>query len=115
MKNDSEKSIIQQIIDFNEDLNNKTLTIIDVNRLKSIVSSYYYYESIEHQLLSIVKSIIKNHAFIDANKRTGLMTLVFYSNKYNLTIKLNDTEMFDFIQKIAASDIDIEQLSNEVF
>ena len=48
MKNDSEKSIIQQIIDFNEDLNNKTLTIIDVNRLKSIVSSYYYYESIEH-------------------------------------------------------------------
>ncbi len=115
MKNDSEKSIIQQIIDFNEDLNNKTLTIIDVNRLKSIVSSYYYYESIEHQLLSIVKSIIKNHAFIDANKRTGLMTLVFYSNKYNLTIKLNDTEMFDFIQKIAASDTSIEDLSSEVF
>jgi hypothetical protein len=42
MKNDSEKSIIQQIIDFNEDLNNKTLTIIDVNRLKSIVSSCLY-------------------------------------------------------------------------
>ena len=106
---------IQDIVSINELLNDKQHTVIDANRQHDILSSYMYYSTIKQQICSVFKQTIKNHAFIDANKRTALLTLIMLANQYNLHIVISDDEMFILIQQIAITDYAIDDIVSKIF
>lgn len=89
--------------------------VLNQSLLKSITSSYEYYNTLEEQGTSVFRSIIKNHAFVDGNKRTAVAFLYGFADVHKLRIRLNETEMFNLILKVATSSIEVEQLSKKIF
>lgn len=59
-------------------------SVLNRNSLHSALSSWQYYENIEEQISSIVRGLIKNHAFTDGNKRTAFLVFVELCNIYNI-------------------------------
>ncbi len=72
-----------------------------------------YYTDIKYQIVSIVMGIIKNHYFIDANKRTGLA--VFYKLCKNNRIVLEEKDRAKAINTIASSKLSVEEAVKLLF
>lgn len=102
----------EDIIEFNRTILGNSYPKKDL--LNSALSSYYYYDSIEYQIASIVRGIIKNHPFLDANKRTAVLTLFYLSEMYNLKIP-SDDKLFDIITHMASSNESVETISSMLF
>lgn len=79
----------------------------------SCLSSYFYYETIEEQIASIVNSIIKNHCFVDGNKRTALAVLYKLCKDNN--VKLNNKDKANIINEMASKKMDISQVVELLF
>lgn len=88
--------------------------LLNPSLLDSALSSWHYYESIEDQISSIVRGIIKNHAFQDGNKRTATLVLTTLASLNNLKI-IPDNELFHAILAIANSNMDVEQITHILF
>jgi len=95
-----------------------TSGIRDINLLKSAIERPYsgfgnieLYPSIFEKAGAIIESIIKNHPFIDGNKRVGyvLMRLILIQNKYD--IKASQDEKYIFVINIANGKMDIESIT----
>lgn len=89
----------------------------DKNLAESAISGCYQevfgkilYPQIEDKIAHLVFSIIKNHIFIDGNKRTGAFILNYLIYKYNL--KLESLDIKDIVLKVAKSEIGEKELSN---
>lgn len=76
----------------------------------SFVDSIYYnllfekvlYPTIFHQAAAYMFFIIKNHVFIDGNKRTGLATAITFLQWNKISLKPFDENLvFDFVIDIA--------------
>lgn len=82
---------------------------------KSCLSPYYYYETDEEQIASIVLSLIKGHYFMDGNKRTAFMVFTILC-KFN-EIELNNSD--DYYSKvfieIAENDYSVEKVAKLLF
>ena len=50
--------------------------------------------------------IIRNHPFVDGNKRTGFMTAYTFLRRNGYRIVAREVEVVQFVSKLAASDID---------
>lgn len=59
---------------------------------------------------AIAESIVKNHPFVDGNKRTGyaLMEFILRENDFFLTADSN--ERYDFVIQIATGEIEFEAI-----
>jgi len=70
-----------------------------------------YSDSIQ-KAAALIESIVKNHPFIDGNKRIGyvLMRLLLLDN--GLDIIANQDEKFDFVIGIASGRLDFGQICN---
>lgn len=55
--------------------------------------------------------IIKNHAFVDGNKRTGITSAVSFLMFNGIDLKLTQEEFFDIAIAIATSKLSTEQLA----
>ncbi|CAI8939081.1 type II toxin-antitoxin system death-on-curing family toxin [Pseudomonas sp. IT-P294] len=54
----------------------------------------------------IFHGIISNHCFYNGNKRTGLLSALYYLGENNIWVdKCNDDDMFEFTRQIAAHEI----------
>jgi death-on-curing protein len=89
-----------------------TLTRKDL--LYSAFSAIDYYETPELQICSIVRGIIKNHPFVDGNKRTALMVLYTLSETKQLHL-ISDEKLFDAIVDIAKNNYSVESIAKKVF
>lgn len=67
--------------------------------------------TIESQATAYLYHLIKNHAFLDGNKRTALgVTEAFLrSNNYNLDLSTDD--LFELIQQIANNHLSKEEIT----
>jgi prophage maintenance system killer protein len=68
----------------------ETGTVISRQNLESVFSAYEYYDSNIDKVSSILRGIVKNHAFVDGNKRVGALFLYDYCFNYE---KLDSTEV----------------------
>jgi death on curing protein len=68
------------------------------------------YDSPSAKAAAIVESIVKNHPFVDGNKRSGytLMRLILLDNGFD--ILRTEDEKYDFIISIAEGKIDFDQI-----
>jgi len=82
--------------------------------LGSVLSAVDYYETNEEKIASIILGIIKNHPFLDGNKRTATITLFHLSEENNIKL-VNDTKLFSAIVRIAANKLSVEEIVKLVF
>lgn len=86
---------------------------IDNGDCSSCLSSYSYYDTIEEQIASIVYNIVKNHYFVDGNKRTAYVVLIKLCEDNN--VRLNNKDKADIINEIASKKMDISQVVELLF
>lgn len=84
--------------------------VIDSNRLLSVAASYQYYADTREKIVSIVRSIVKNHAFVDGNKRTALVFFLFMSKLGKFQVSLNYDQLEKAFVNIASNNYSVEQI-----
>ena len=102
---------LQSIKEINYDLTDLKQSNLDIG---SVYSSIDYYSSIFHKISSIVRSIIKNHYFVDGNKRTATIVLLYLIELNNIEVKISQ-EIDEIIVDIAINNYSVEEISKKIF
>lgn len=103
-------------IRINEEILGVRDTVREISTLYSTFSSCIYYDSIELQISSIVSKLAQNQSFLDGNKRTSFIMLIYYSNKYNLKINVRtQKEYADMIIRIGTKHLEVEEVKDLLF
>lgn len=78
-----------------------------VYRQQTGIDKYYKYDTIFKNCASLAFGIIKNHAFHNGNKRTGLLSIIkhLHANGYVLNPNLKNGELYELIVSIARDDL----------
>ncbi len=73
----------------------------------------YHYQDADIYILasSYAISIIKNHPFLDGNKRSGFLAMDLFLRMNSIKLKFPEEEAVETMVNIATSSINIEQLS----
>ena len=82
-----------------------------VNRPKATFDGEELYPDIFTKAASIMHSLIKNHPFIDGNKRTAIATASIFLSFNNFKLKTSNNELEQFTIKIAENDITLLKIS----
>ncbi len=92
------------------------LGIRDMDLLKSAVSRPFQtfdnkdvYFSVFEKANALLESIVKNHPFVDGNKRTGFLSLVIYLKRNNIKLIASELEAYEFVIRVASSEIQFEE------
>jgi death-on-curing protein len=89
--------------------------VIDQNKLLSAISSISYYSTPKDKIASVVRSLIKNHAFLDGNKRTAALFFVSMANIMGENINLTIDQLDQMFVKIAKNNYSVEEISKLIF
>ena len=83
--------------------------IRDTNALQSAINRPFQtfdnkelYNTVFEKAAALLESILKNHPFIDGNKRTGYVLLRLFLMQHNFDIHATEDEKFNFIINIAS-------------
>lgn len=106
---------LSALITINENFTGLKVSNDRLERFNSCFSSYFYYDSEFDQISSIVLAIIKNHYFIDANKRTALIAFLSLAYFNDVKISLSLKELESVFIKIAANHYTVQQVSKLLF
>lgn len=82
-----------------------------VARPQATFAGKYLYKTIFDKAAALLQSLLKNHAFVDGNKRTALTSagLFLWKNGYRLIN--NHTKEVEFAIKVDNGNLTIEQIS----
>jgi death on curing protein len=91
--------------------------IRDIGLLESAIArpyqtyegKYLYVTAIE-KAAALGESIIKNHPFIDGNKRTGILALLSLLLECNIKSIAGEDELYNFTISISTGEINFEQI-----
>ena len=91
--------------------------IRDLDLLESAVArpfqtfeSEELYTSVYEKSAALLESIIKNHPFVDGNKRTGFLAAFVFLRKNNISITAPEDEAYEFVVDLASSKISFEEI-----
>lgn len=68
------------------------------------------YPSIAHKAARLCFALVKNHPFIDGNKRIGTHAMLVFLALNNIFLNYEQEELSDIVLQLAASEIDCDQL-----
>lgn len=71
----------------------------------------YLHKNLYEMAAAYCFHIIKNHPFVDGNKRTGLLIALTFLESNGLTMKASSKKLYDFTLAIASSKISKNQAS----
>ncbi|MBK8550175.1 MAG: type II toxin-antitoxin system death-on-curing family toxin [Ignavibacteria bacterium] len=93
-------------------LRDKGLLASSLNRMYQTFDNAELYPTIIDKATALIESIIKNHPFVDGNKRVGytLMRLLLLEN--GLDIVASQDEKYDFVISIASGKFSFEEIKN---
>lgn len=91
----------------------------DLNLLESAVhrsqSSFMgedLYITIFDKAAALMHSLLMNHAFIDANKRTSITSTAYFLHLNGYELKMEQAEVVEFALKVESKKMNLEQISN---
>lgn len=64
------------------------------------------YPTLEEKAGALAFSLIKNHAFVDGNKRVGAAALLTFLGRNGYTLRASVDEMESIIMRVAAGELD---------
>lgn len=86
----------------------------DHERLKSAVAAQTQeifgkklYATVFDVAAVITRNIIADHAFVDGNKRTGIMAAVIFLERNGIRTEITDQELEDFAVQVAVGKLDV--------
>jgi death-on-curing protein len=90
----------------------------DMNLLESAIARPFQtfegtelYPTVYEKVAALIESIVKNHPFIDGNKRTGFLVAFAFLQRNNLELIADNFETYDFVISIANGDLTFEQIT----
>ena len=91
--------------------------IRDLNEIESIINNIYLtfggqelYPELTDKASFLAFGLIKNHAFIDGNKRVGVATMITFLEMNGYQIQATNEEMIDFGLSVATSEMEQEEI-----
>ncbi len=91
--------------------------IRDLNALKAAIQRPYstfdgkdLYPTIYDKAAALVESLVKNHAFIDGNKRIGYVMLRFFLMESGYDLSASQTDKYIFIREISKGNLDFDSI-----
>ena len=91
-------------------LRDKALLESALNRPLQTFDGQQLYPTTIEKAAAILESIVKNHPFIDGNKRTAYVLTRLILMNGNLDIKANKEEKYKFVIDISTSSLDFDQI-----
>ena len=92
--------------------------IRDIGRLESAVASQTQevfgkelYPTTFQKAAALMKGIIADHAFVDGNKRTGVMLAIIFLERNGITTTIDDTSLEDFAVQVAVEHPSVEEIA----
>jgi len=82
-----------------------------INMPKATFSDVYLHEDIYLMAAAYVYHIVKNHPFIDGNKRTGITTAITFLFMNDMGLNISNTELYELTIKIATSKTTKEEVA----
>lgn len=73
---------------------------------------FEFYSMPEQKAAALIESIVKNHPFVDGNKRTGYVLMRLLLSVYKKDIAATEAEKYDFVIHVAAGRWDYDQILN---
>jgi len=77
-----------------------------VARPKAGYNEYEAYPTVYEKAAVLLHSLIKNHAFLDGNKRTALMSCLTFLKRNRIVLKADHQELICFVIDIAKDTVD---------
>lgn len=69
-----------------------------------------FYQTPEAKASSLLESIIKNHPFIDGNKRTGYVLMRLLLRQFRKDISATQDEKYEFVMSVAAGQLEFTKI-----
>ncbi len=92
--------------------------IRDIGRLESAVATQTQhvfgkelYSSVFEKAAALTKGIIADHAFVDGNKRTGVMLAIIFLERNGIKTEIDDTSLEDFAVRVAVEHLSVEDIA----
>lgn len=74
-----------------------------INYPQAMFAQEYLHKNIYHMSAAYMYAIIKNHAFLDGNKRTGIAAAILFLERNDIVIDATIDELFDLAIATATS------------
>ncbi len=93
--------------------------VLDAERLKSCLESprqtmfgEALYPDLASKTAILFFMLIKNHPFLDGNKRTAVLALMEFLNRNDHCLQASNDELYDFTIAVATSRLDKNQITD---
>ena len=107
--------LLNDILSFHEQLE-KATGIRDLGLIESAVNApfqtfggEFLYPKVEERAARLFYGLVKNHGFIDGNKRVALHTLTVYLKIYGFKLNCSQAERVSVTMKVAAGKTSAEE------
>jgi death-on-curing protein len=81
-----------------------------VERPSATFGGEEFYPTAFTKAAAILESIVKNHPFVDGNKRTGWLACVVMMRLYDYKFTLSQDDAYDFVIRVASSHLEFENI-----
>lgn len=81
-----------------------------LGRPKASFSGDYLYPDILHMGGAILQSLVKNHPFVDGNKRTAFFAALRFFDKNEIEFAFKDVEIVAFMVRVDIDNLSVEEI-----
>ena len=81
-----------------------------INRPFTGTGDTEFYPTIHEKAAALIESIVKNHPFVDGNKRTGYVMMRLFLLNNGFDIQASQDEKYTFVISIANGEFDYEKI-----
>jgi death-on-curing protein len=101
----------EQIIDLHEEECGDRI-VSSRHLLESAVAAPLWQQRLHYQAAALFRSLVKNHAFVDGNKRTAVVAVMTFLRINGYTIRAREDTIFRFVLRVAeASNPDVSWIA----
>ncbi len=103
----------QEVEEFGGSHRVRSLDLLDsaLHRPQASFMGEDLYPSLFIKAAALMHSILLNHPFIDANKRTATVSMAYFLHLNGYKIKIQQRQLVEFALKVESKQLDLEQIS----
>ena len=81
-----------------------------IERPRASFSGEYLYKSVLEMGAAMLQSLVKNHPFVDGNKRTAFFATLRFFERNGLKFHMKNKELVDFMVKVDTENLTIKEI-----
>lgn len=92
----------ESILDLHEEILGGR-SVISESLLESAVAAPRWYDRLHYQAAALFRSLTKNHAFVDGNKRTAVLATLTFLDINGYGLKAREETIYKFVMKVTVT------------